>query len=76
MAPLQRCELPLQAECCGQILSPWLDVIVYSGIELFYRFDNPMQESTISPQSGTKNLATELQSHSAFYSISIITMIN
>jgi hypothetical protein len=49
------------------ILSPWLA----SGIGLSYkpaslyslagRHDKPMPESTISPQSGTKNKATENQ---------------
>jgi hypothetical protein len=52
----------------GQILSPWL---VDSGIWMLYRpaslcrlegrYDNPLPESTISPQSGTKNLATGIK---------------
>jgi hypothetical protein len=54
----------------GPILSPWLGDIVDSGIglscwpanlcSLLGWYDNPMPESTISPQSGTQDLATEL----------------
>ncbi len=31
-------------------------------------YDNPMPESTISPQSGTKNLATRVTFHNTFSS--------
>ncbi len=57
-------------ETRGQIRSPWLGTIVDSGIELSYRpaslyslsgrYDNPMPESTVSLQSGTRNLASIL----------------
>ncbi len=57
-------------ESRGQIRSPWLGTIVDSGIGSSYRpaslcslsdrYDNPMPESTISLQSGAKNLATIL----------------
>ncbi len=54
---------------CSQILSPWWGDIVDSGKGLLHRppgythrlvsrYDNPMPESTISPPSGTKNLAS------------------
>jgi hypothetical protein len=51
----------------GQILSPCLGDIVDSGIGLSFRlpacslagrYVNPMSESTISPQTGTKNFTT------------------
>ncbi len=53
--------------CCSQIHRPWLGSIVDSGIGLSYlpaslcslagRYNNPMTELTLSPQSGTTNLA-------------------
>ncbi len=57
----------------GQILSSWLGDIVDSSIGLLYRYwpaslcslaglyDNPLPESTISPQLGIKNLATGIK---------------
>jgi hypothetical protein len=61
----------LVSKSWGQILSPWLGDIVDSGIGMLYRpaslcslagrYDNPLSESTISPQSGTKNLATGIK---------------
>jgi hypothetical protein len=57
-------------ESCHQILSHRLGDIVDSGMGCSYRparllrmagqYDNPMPESTISPESVTKNLATGL----------------
>ncbi len=48
---------------CSQIISPWLGDTLYSGIVLSYRpvgepVWQPMPESTISPRSGTTNLAS------------------
>ncbi len=53
-----------------QIHSPWLGDIYDSGIGLSYRlarlctlasrYDNLLPESTLSPQSGTMNLATDI----------------
>ncbi len=53
-------------QSCSQIPSPWIGDIVNSGKGLSYRpaslgslvgwYDNPMPESTLSPQSGTMNL--------------------
>jgi hypothetical protein len=57
---------------CGQIHSPLLRDTVDYGIGLTYRpasicsltgqYDNPMSKSTLSPQSGTMNLASGLSS--------------
>jgi hypothetical protein len=60
------------------IVPDWGDK-VDSGIGLLFRgparlhrlagrYDNPMQKSTISPQSGTMNLATEFHRSIAMYS--------
>ncbi len=53
-----------------KIYSPWMGDAVDSGIGMSYRpaslcslagrYDNPMPESTLSPQSGTMNLTTGL----------------
>ena len=63
------CNTVPTARAWGQILSPWREGdVVDSGIGLSYRsaslssltgrYDKPMLESTISPLSGIKNLAS------------------
>jgi hypothetical protein len=58
----------LISHSCSKIHSPWLEYIFDSGIGLSYRpaslcslagrYDNPVPELTLSPQSGTMNLST------------------
>jgi hypothetical protein len=70
--PVACCQAGSQ-KTCSQIHSPWLGDIVDSGKGLSYhtgppayvawrdgRYDSPKPELSLSPQSGTMNLATEL----------------
>ncbi len=79
--PINSSSSPKKIYSSSQINCPWMGAAVDSGIGLTYRpaslagrYYNPMPESTLSPQSGTMNLAADcVERHFLWFNTMYVT---